>query len=422
MPKPLLVGFGSSDITPALPCELNGFAMREQPALGIGGPLRARVMVLKRARACAVLAVCDLLGFTPADSVRLEKRLGRVAGVPFTHVFLACTHTHSGPMSMPLGAVGTCDRGYVALVGQRLASAAERACGDLRPVQRVRLAVRGISHLGTFRCGRREPGRSRWPGKLTAVRFVRESGPAVTVVHVGIHPYVLGPKNRAVHPDYPGEACAALERQGAGHALLLPGCGADVEAAVAWRTSLEDAASFGGNVASEALAALRRARGIADAPFRLTCLAPRVRFGFRAAAAEPNLRRVREARQVRERLMRNAREYEACLQQGVLPRSRVFRVRLMRLGSLALVGMPAEIFHDTGADLARACAKATVLTLSQTGGDVGYLPRPFAYRGLTYETTSAHRWYRTKGAPLPGSEERVRRSALCALTGLFTRD
>jgi hypothetical protein len=113
---------------------------------------------------------------------------------------------------------------------------------------------------------------------------------------------------------------------------------------------------------------------------------------------------------VQRRYERNRREWERGRREGRWPRILPFRTHLICLGDLLVIGMPAELFYDTGADLARMLPAQRVLTVSQAGGDMGYLPRRFAYRRGTYETVSAPQWYRTLGAPLPEMEARVRRA------------
>ena len=109
------------------------------------------------------------------------------------------------------------------------------------------------------------------------------------------------------------------------------------------------------------------------------------------------------------RIAANHRRWRAAGRAGRLPRTARFRSLVLRLGALTVIGVPAEVFHDTAADLAAAVSDARTLVVSQAGGDFGYLPRAFAYRHGTYEAASAHEWYGTAGALAPDTEPRVRR-------------
>ena len=414
-------GHALVDITPRSGCDLCGFAAREQPSTGIGGRLSAHVLTLREGRVGAVIAVCDLLGFTIEDSIQLESLIAKAAGVPAKNVLLACTHTHSGPMSRPIGLAGRFDPAYVRTVGERLAAAAAEARADAAPVEGLRIGARAIPSLGRFRCAVDEPGRDRWPGILTVVQIVRQDRPPLTLVHAGLHPLMLGPASRVVHPDFPGEWRRLLGRETGGPVVFLPGCGADAHPVPAMQTSLRAIREFAAKLTAESLKALERAKPLADGPLRATLVSPRVRFGFTVPTRAPSARP--EAAQaalspVRELVRRNTLEWQAHTRAGVCPRAMSFRTHLLRLGGLVFAGMPAEVFCDTGLDLARSVPGRWLLTIAQAGGDVGYLPRPFAYRRRTYEAASAHEWYRTAGAMLPGTERAVRKRVAAAVRGL----
>jgi hypothetical protein len=57
----LRAGFGTSYITPPLPCRLAGYARRQTLSRQVFQPLRARSMVLDDDRARVGWVICDLL-------------------------------------------------------------------------------------------------------------------------------------------------------------------------------------------------------------------------------------------------------------------------------------------------------------------------------------------------------------------------
>ena len=412
---PLQAGFAKVDITPRGGCDLNGFVARTQPSLGVGAPVVGRILMVSDGHARAVVGVCDLLGLSLADSARVEAAIAMAAGVPARSVLLACTHTHSGPMSMYLGTVGRFDPRYIDFLLSRLARAAKAAREDLAPVAELRVGAGAVPALGCFRCAVKEPGRKNWPGTFTVASLLRHGAPPIAMIHYGVHPYVLGPRNRRIHPDYPGPLCDELARRTGGHALFLPGCGADVEAVPAWSASLAVVKRYAGAVAAAAEKTLRSARVAAGTPLKTAVMAPRVRFGFippagrRDGEEEGSLAALAAGA---GKTRRNGVEWGEAFAAGKLPATAPFPMHLVRIGSLMLVGLPAELFRDTGADLAAAVRNATVLAVSQAGGDVGYLPRRFAYRHRTYEAANAYEWYRTAGALAPATEPAVRAAAI----------
>lgn len=420
----LQAGFAKADITPRGRCDMNGFVARQQPSVGVAAPLSGRILMVSEGRVRGVVAICDLLGLTLNDSARVEAAIAQAAGVPVRNVFLACTHSHSGPMSMPLGTVGRFDPRYIDFLSRRLAHAAAAARQDLAPVTALRIGAGAVPKMGRFRCAVHEPGRQQWPGTFSVSSFLRREAKPIVLVHYGVHPYTLGERNRRLHPDYPGPLCEILERGTDGHAMFLPGCGADVEAVPAWGTSDAEVRRYARGVAEAAQAALRSALLVPGTPLRMSAASPRVRFGF----IPKELRQKKETEKAVAalaaggvRVPRNAEEWQESFKAGRLPKTARFRMHVLRIGSLVLVGLPAELFWDTGKDLAGAFSDATVLAVSQAGGNVGYLPRKFAYRHKTYEAARAYEWYGTAGALAPETEPAIRAVAVAMALKLIAR-
>ncbi len=408
----MLAGYGEADITPRIPCDLNGFAARQQPCVSVAAPIMARVLLLRSGRNAALIAVCDLLGFTTADSAALESGLAEAANVPLKNVLLCCTHTHSGPMSMPLGLVGRFRPGYLKKVRAGLVRAARNAAADLSQILEARFGTTSIRGLAQFRCAKEDPGRGRdaWPGRLTALRLERQTTP-ITLVHAGIHPYLLSWKRRVMHPDFPGPLCDSLARSTKGHALFLPGCGADVQAEGALSMRISDVENFGSLLASAAEKALEKGRAVSLAPFKGRRLSPTVKFTYVPETASPLVSKADgNTMTLGERKFEaNHRLWLKNLAAGRLPRSGRFPMQILRIGDLLFAGLAAEVFHDTGADLSRALRnRDRTLVVSHCGGNVGYLPRPFSYRHGTYESSNAHEWYGWAGALASATEENLR--------------
>ncbi len=390
-------GFGIADITPRGGCELGGFGMRDQPALGVHKALQARVLILESGRVRTLVSACDLLGLSIEESRRIETAMGRAVGVPARNVLLTCTHTHSAPMAPSMPGY---DKKYMQLVRRQLIQAARQARDDLLPVESCRFGKRRTFGMGYFRCAADEPGRNKWRGMLAALDIRRKGGTPITLLSIGMHPLVFGPDNRYVHPDYPGTTCDLWEKESGGHALFLTGCAGDVHPAHCWvgndnTTAVQECAE---GIVAQAHLALKNGRNLATVPFQARLIVPTVRYCFQGPIPKPD----------RPEWKKGIDNWQRGLARGRWPTRSPFPIHLLQIGKLVIVGLPAEILHDTGEDLARALRQLHVLTISQAGGVVGYLPRPFAYRLLTYEAASAHIGYGKAGGMPPGTEERIR--------------
>jgi len=404
----LHAGYGQADITPALPHDLNGFAARVQPAVSVASPVLARVTVLRSGRMRTAIAVCDVLGFRVADSQRLEAAIAGVVGCAAKNVLLACTHTHSGPMSQPLGEGFHFDPSYIDQVEQRLLDATGRALADEAEVTASRVGSVAVSGLGKYRWNVPEPGRDHWPGRLSTWQLHRGSAGPLTFWHLGVHQYLLGPRSRVMHPDYPGPTSDMIESLTGGHAIYLPGCAGDVAPVPESLTEIADVHTYARRAADAAAESLRESEPVAAAPIRCQYVSPRVRFNY-----EPNLKQLladdRPITADDDKGYRNNRRWAALRRAGKLHASSPFPMRALRVGGVTLLGMPAEIFCETGLDIVAALEGLHVLPMGHTGGNLGYLCREFAYRHNTYEA-NAHVWYDTAGAMSPTTEPMVRQA------------
>lgn len=95
--KPLLAGTAVVDITPPVGYRVSGY-FYERAGTGVHDPLYAKAMAFAQGDIRAVLVVCDLIGIpaTVADPAR--RRASERTGIPISHLAIAATHTHTGPL------------------------------------------------------------------------------------------------------------------------------------------------------------------------------------------------------------------------------------------------------------------------------------------------------------------------------------
>jgi hypothetical protein len=87
-------------------------------------------------------------------------------------------------------------------------------------------------------------------------------------------------------------------------------------------------------------------------------------------------------------------------------------VSLLRAGAVAVVGIAAEPFVETGLAIKRASPVPHTIVAGYTNGCAGYLPPRAAYLEGGYEVDEAYRWYRLPAPPQSGGAERVVAAAL----------
>lgn len=188
----------------------------------------------------AALADVDLCLLDDLQSARARAVIADVAGVPEEHVAVGTTHNHSVPVTLELGGAWIRRNRelvdpYVETLFRALGDAASEAASCLRNV-RVGVST-GSSPLAVNRRMTKPDGTAsvglNWEGlvdrTLTAVRLDGDDDrPVATIVHYACHPIILGPDNQYVTPEYPGVVKRVVERELGGHCLFVQGACGDI--------------------------------------------------------------------------------------------------------------------------------------------------------------------------------------------------
>jgi hypothetical protein len=70
----------------------------ERLSTGTHDPLKAKAIVLAQGREKAALVFCDLIGMSLHVSTNARARISAQTGIPVSHILIAATHTHTGPL------------------------------------------------------------------------------------------------------------------------------------------------------------------------------------------------------------------------------------------------------------------------------------------------------------------------------------
>jgi hypothetical protein len=130
-------GAAVSNITPAIGGDIVG-GFRPVPSDNIHDDLHARCLVLDNGVARIALVVCDLLGADKGVFDEARRLVTAETGLPGANLFMSCTHTHSATSALgkdrfaPQG--GELDE-YQRFVARRIADGVRRAIKNLAPAQ-----------------------------------------------------------------------------------------------------------------------------------------------------------------------------------------------------------------------------------------------------------------------------------------------
>ena len=418
----LQAGFSRIDITPPLGTYMQGY-YHERRADGILDPLTASCIALRDGEGYTALVFSlDLIGIEQKTADEARRTVADIAGVPEEAVFLACTHTHTGPcMSTKLYPHNPVYNGYCFA---RLGTCAKAAIDDLAPAELFGAEGRaeGISFVRRFRMKdgtiRTNPG---WKNPdvrcpigtpdetLRLVRIVREGSPEIAVVNFQVHPDVIGGTKWSA--DFPGFVRRTLEGALPGvRAVYLGGTHGDTNHIDISRSAEDpDAAAFpvegyahagyrGQVIAAGALAVYGTAQPLTG-DGRVACSVRDLETpANRPGAAE--LARAREIAVLHEaghddRIPETGMGVTTLVAEAYrmirLAQTDVLRLHMTSLavGNAAFAGFPGEPFTEIGRSVREASPYPFAMACCLVNGMEGYLPTYAAFAEGGYEARSS---------------------------------
>jgi neutral ceramidase len=372
----LKVGVAAVDITP--PCNV-GLLMSSShglwaPFKSVRKPLHARILALEGAGRKVVLVSLDLLGLSGrvlGGWAQFKRSLTSGAGglLPYD-VVLACTHTHTSPETMALtGLYRTAPfkawvQAIQSNIAQGIAAALEASTPCNVALISTELAGFSLQRRIPTSCGIKmsdslQPIPRDWMDRepidhrVRALVFDDQNGaPLATLGHAVCHP-VHEMCNPQVSPDFPGEFCSALASAPiAGFPIYLNGTAGDVNPPT---------------VSAGAEAAIRHgqalARAVTDA------------WDARTGIPAPLLRFRRKSVSLPVRSLNGTPTGRRC----------TAHISALRIGPVALLFLPGEIFVETGRKIESQSPFPTTLITTLCESTIGYVPTERAFREGGYE-------------------------------------
>lgn len=129
----LRAGAATAVITPGLGVSLAG-AMTDRQALNVHDELHARALVLDNGDTRLALVLLDLLAASKGWLGEVKHQVHGHTGIPPAHVLISCTHTHSGPATVPFFQSNP-EPDYLHWAGSRVADCVRLAIRRLRPAR-----------------------------------------------------------------------------------------------------------------------------------------------------------------------------------------------------------------------------------------------------------------------------------------------
>jgi hypothetical protein len=384
----LYAAAGKADITPDLrrgPVWLAGYGAMGRRAEGVLDRLYARALVVSDGKRSVAFVGVDSLGLFREDVLDIRRRLG-------VDVFVAATHTHSGPDSLGLWGrwpgVSGVDPRHQERVKKTVVELVREVSGRMQEA-RMLWARKDLDPKGLCRDSR-DP--VAMDPELDVLAFRGRNGAMLgTLVRWSCHAEVLERGNRKVSADYPGALCERVERRTGGECVFFPGLigglmtpdvhepsGVRQEAAMRW---------LGSVVADAALDALDKAESWGEAEVSVSSAAVRVPVeNSRYLIFLHSLRRGHTLYDAGGRPLSRwegmKRSARALFRYPLPKRLRPWietEVSLVRLGPVAVLGVPGEMFPESAPGLRRRLG-ARGIVAGLANDEIGYLVPAYDFK------------------------------------------
>lgn len=370
-------GTGRAVINPQKGHCLAGYGV-DYPNEGVHDDLCVTALYLSDGERQALLLNFDLIALPGPLNRRLRRAAAAAAGIPAEHVFLAATHTHSGPevrqSYLTLGRIPTWRRDYNTRLARWAAEAAAEARRTAEPCQLLYNLAEAAENMNRqFRFPDRRhlyvPDHKQVAGlsdefvdrKFALVAFRRSGTPnryKAVVTNYAAHPLCVGNSANLVSADYPGELRRVVEETFAGCRCLSTTGAAGDQHPLFPEGGFEAARRMGG-----ALGRLAVARAYDAVPARYDT---RLRMAWRDVTL-----RVKD--DATRRMLPDLSHRQMSL--GMMEGRRTLRtsVNVLGIGPVLFAGMPGEVVGELGAMLKWSSPFLVTCALFQATDDIGYL-------------------------------------------------
>lgn len=408
------IAYGEVDITPHFPVDLSGYGARINPSLGMLDPIFATFLLFEGEEKKLLLLSFDLLAVGDALREKLRYSLKKL-GFGEDEVFLIATHTHSAPATGAVPYMGSPYELWLEDVARRIGESLKQSMDEIE-TRELKLGS-GEAEISLNRRTlegwlpqKKEEG---YVEKEIAVLLCGD----MPLLNFTCHAVCFTEKNRFISADFPGRARLYLKYFLNAPAVLMANGAAGDQNPI--ERDIYGVEKTGRSLAEATRSALDKAeivkgRGIGY-------LHKKVSFPL---AQPPSLDELEEfiARQkegindatLPEQIMRRsyirwAEDTKEKILKGTFERQVEGKISLLRIGDVALLFLPGEVFSEIGKKAKDIMRSKGLFPFVVGYYDklVGYIPTASAFEEGGYEVTDAYRWYGQPAPFLPTVEDIV---------------
>lgn len=399
---------GKIDLAPSVGDWMTGFAARVHPTTGTHDPITARALLLNNGETSTAIVSCDVLGFLPADAANMRRAIAQKSDIPKDNIIICCTHTHSGPASMPMrGIMGRLNDSWLENANKKIVDLVAGLESELQPAQIAHAStiVQGVGH-------NRQDNSHPIDEELIAISIESQGGSVIaTLINYATHAVVLGPGNLEYSADFPGAAVNAIEQVRGGIGLYLQGACGDVNPATGdaghGEQGFAKISRIGETLAQAAAEALENAPRAKDAAIRVMDKTIEIPLDLQPtmydidqliAESQAQLDKAHAEKDLfNEQWALSMFEWENELKQAAesntVPKWIPAKVIAVKINDLALISLPFETYSDIGTRIKDGLKPLKTAYIGYANGLYGYCASEWAYEQGGYGPGDSHRWF-----------------------------
>ena len=387
------VGLAKRVFTPPLGLALAGYGLRPHRKVEeVLDDLHVRALVFDDGKTKAALVSVDVITLNAALTQNIRTRVEKETGIPAGAILLSATHSHSTPTANFFRQWGTLDPNFVRLVeksaveaileADRLRAPAALGCGEA--------AVAGIAVNRV-----RKDGPVDHSLRVLGIRAADGAALRAAAVNFACHPVCMDQETHYVSADYPGRVVRELERGHPGAlGAFFQGASGDINPVGLWKGP-DAAQAHGHTLAAGARQILEGLKfsGQGDLAFsQMDCELPLDLESARREATQYLFQgaiRKGHGWLAQGGFMREwAHEVLGLLASQPPDRLRC-EVYALRIGDLAIVGLPGEMYTLIGQAIRAASPFPQTWVVGFANGNIGYVVDPRDYAEETYASCLA---------------------------------
>jgi hypothetical protein len=387
MSNKLLLGVARGDITPEVGCNLFGY----RPDLyskSVNDNLTATVFAFMQGEDKFVLITVCVCILDTKITDELRKLISEKHSVKKGNIIICATHTHSGPATIDMPGWGGIDMPYYeGIMKPVILKAVDEAFSEAQPVT-MGVSV-GKSDLGINRrqlnidnsVGLGQCDWAPYNPQMTVISFKNEKGEITgNIIHYGCHGTCAG-LNKEVSRDWSGVMTDALEKETGAITAFFNGPEGDVGPRLSngqTTAELPYIYEVGGIGAKDAVNIFRSIKEYND--FSVSSVSNKVKLPYDKRisyeeAVEGCKKYSSEAINFEKQMSVYFNNVRASYEKDFIEEEfDEIEQSIIRIGDVAFVSFPYELFSVIGMRINEAVKDLNVLSLSNANGSKGYFP------------------------------------------------